>query len=117
MFGLAKEKELDFLLGVELLQICFGTHQVILKFENDVEVSLECDCQVIPKQLHWLAAYEMPAAANILGLLGQKIVETSNFGDGELAWKFSGGNTLLVRDSNEAAESYQIMSRDQRIIV
>lgn len=110
MHGLAKEKDLSFLLERELLQVCVGVYQVILKFEGGIEISLECDYQVVPD-------LSSSPAASLLNLLGSRITNVEKSGNGGVVLGFSDRGTIRIHDSNKDYESYQIVTPEQQIIV
>ena len=41
MFGLPKDTNFDYLIGAELQQVSFGRFQLLLRFSNKIEISVE----------------------------------------------------------------------------
>jgi hypothetical protein len=117
MYGLDQSVNLDFLIGRELLLVCVGKYQVILNFHEDTSITLACDCQVIPPLTDRVPAASLPAVINVLSLLGAKITSAKNIGNGDLALGFSEGVTLMIYDSDEHYESYDITDKNHHIIV
>ena len=41
MYGVPEKERLVGLIGKELIQICFGVHEVIFNFDQDVRITVE----------------------------------------------------------------------------
>ncbi len=108
MRGLSSNVNLDFLLGLELQQVCVGIHQVILNFSSATSIAIESEYRL----------NDAPSApATLCSLLGRSVERVSNTGDGSFLLVFTKGYQLRVLDSNEEYESYQITSPGVQIIV
>jgi hypothetical protein len=108
MMGLSKDMDLSFLGGRELIQVGFGLHQTILRFDADTSISIECDYEVGDQHNDQLG---------LISLLGNTVAKVSNPGDGSLIIEFMSGPTLVIRDSNRDFESYQVESPGKYIVV
>lgn len=117
MYGLPKGADLQFLIGKELVQVCVGMYQVILRFYEELTISLECECEVIPALPGRVPATSQAAVTSLISLIGTKITTANSIGNGDLAAGFSDGTTLLICDSNGNTESYQIIDEVHEIIV
>ena len=108
MYGLSLQTNLGFLLNRELQQVCVGRHQIILRFDADICITLECEYSLdgVPAE-----------AASLFPLLGEKVASLNNSGNGSLAISFSNGCELLIVDSNQGYESYAITAPNIHIIV
>lgn len=109
MYGLPKQTDLSFLANLELIQVCIGIYQVILHFDKETSISLECEYQVNGKTKDLIG---------LVSLLGQHIIDvTIQDEKGEIVLKFSQEGVLVFRDSNLNYESYQIMGQGKALIV
>jgi hypothetical protein len=113
MYGLSRDVSLDPLNGKCLLQVCIGEFQSVLNFDGNVSISIEgefnCD---FPDQ-----SGSCTSKADLLQLIGTRILLVNNTGNGDLMLTFSSGAKLSLHDSNPAAESYEIAFPGCRIIV
>lgn len=107
MFGLPGNFDPSFLRGRTLLQVCVGLHQAILRFDGEVEISIECDFSVSIDGYETTYPSTISGASALMILLSQKIVETSSTADGTLSATFERG-TVTIFDSADHYESYQI---------
>jgi Family of unknown function (DUF6188) len=117
MFGLSKSTDLSFFVGRQLVQVCVGMYQVILRFDEETSVSLECDCQIIPQLPQRMPAYSIHASACLLRVIGDTVTSTNNVGNGDISLEFSNGCSLFIFDSNDDSESYQINHGSNILIV
>lgn len=118
MYGLTKNEDLSFLLEKELIQVCIGSHQSILRFCRDTSICLECAFDLSNLERVGDESCAPRAGADSLPkLLGSRIINVVNRGGGELAITFSGGFTLTIYDSNSNTESYQISDSTRMIVV
>lgn len=110
MYGLEKSVNLEFLIGRELIQISIGTHQVMMAFDRDVHITIEGLCELsfdrgAPTEIHASAPNE---TRQLTQLVGARIDNAVNHGDGNIGLKFSNGIMVRIFDSNKTFESYQI---------
>jgi hypothetical protein len=118
MYGLPLNTDLDFLVGKELMQVCLGRYQSVLHFEGQLTITLECGFQVRLRGGHRHQERSKRSQTNRLSrLLGNKIVQVTNNGGGELTLAFSNGSVLVVSDTNSEYESYQIADPTHTIVV
>src|SRR5579871_1407834 len=103
MYGLPKDKDLGFLVGRELVQVCIGLHQTVLAFDQDTSISVECEFEILDR-----TGDRSSDKARFLALLASHIATVENRGAGELVLCFSDGASVRIRDSNPNYESYQI---------
>ena len=110
MKGLPNDIELGFLSGCELGQICFNLNQLFLKFDNDVELSIESVCAI-----RWPAGEQLQIddsfrkeATHICELLGRQVSRARRAADGGLIVEFEGGVVLEVFNSHVRYESFQL---------
>ena len=118
MYGLPKNLDLGFLLGKALQQICVGSHEVILKFDDDLEVTVTSECDYKSKTGQFTRVKEYPASASMIcRLLGFSIVKAEGTEDGTLTLRFSNEDTLIIYDDSKQYESYQINYHEHLIVV
>ncbi len=122
MYGLAKEKDLGFMLNKELLQVCIGLNEVLLNFDAEMSILLQCPYEVIPSsglrgRLADQPQHQAGSAVSLLPLIGSKIAGVENQGEGRLVLFFSNGSSLIIQEDDAPYESYQITTPEQRIIV
>ncbi len=119
MYGIPDDIDWSFLVGKELLQACIGLHQMQLRFDDDILLSIEGDFDHFRGEGTSLAGVrELPQkAATLLSLLGLKVATVRRRGRKTLALEFSSGETLWIHDSNESCESFQVIARGKEIIV
>lgn len=118
MYGLSIETDVSFLINRELIQVCIGLYQVILNFDESVSISLECDFEHLFQNETLIENNTLPTSAStLLKLLGAKISDINNQGNGNLELVFSNDSVLRIFDSNEDEESYQIVFDGKEIVV
>ena len=118
MYGLDKELNLQFLKGRELLQLCISLCQVIMKFSEELNISIECDLRITDENGKIVELFDISESSQYLFcLIGSDIVDAIKSGTGDLTLKFSNGYQLALIDSNESTESFTITTPEQEIIV
>jgi len=118
MYGLPTNMDLSFLLGKELIQVCIGTFQSILRCGGGACSSLECEYRVFRMSGDGDGTSAPCSSADgLTAILGRKIVGVTNNGGGELAITFSNDSVLVIYDTNTEYESYQISDRTCTIVV
>jgi len=118
MYGLEKSLNLQFLKGRELLQLCISVCQVIMKFSEDTNISIECDLRFTSESGEVIDLIDIPESSKYLFcLFGVEIVDVIKMDVGDLVLVFSNGCELALIDSNENTESYTITAPEQQIIV
>ena len=108
MFGLPPQTDLTFLGNSELLQVCIGLHQVIMRFDKEITISLECE--------YWVNGI-VQDQMGVVGVLGHRITAVVQGEGGQITARFSSGSLLEFRDSNSCYESYQITAPGRHIVV
>ena len=117
MYGLDKNKDLTFLEGKELIQICIGQHQVILRYTDDVYISIEGNFELLSQDESGYERTLPELASSLVVLLGAKVSETEIGDNGALDLHFSNHEILRLYDSNDNSESYEIGSPNFTIVV
>jgi hypothetical protein len=118
MYGLNKNTDLSFLIQRQLEQVAIGLHQVQLNFDQDVSISLECQFDHISNGESLITSKNLPhSASSLLQLIGSKICEVENPGNGNIENIFSDQSIVKIFDNNESYESYQISAPGINLIV
>jgi|ERR1019366_4176973 hypothetical protein len=125
MYGLPPDIDLSFLLGWKLIQLAFGEHQVILRFNREADlqnltISVEATSLslTLPEGNSNTWSDVLQSAGFLVALIGQHIVQASGTPSGTLTLGFNGGGVLKIHDDNARYESYQITQGDTvKIIV
>jgi hypothetical protein len=120
MYGLAKDVDLGFLNGRELIQIAIGLYHISFRFDEQVAVSVEGEFRYFDGQADSIWRPEAgfaPIAARTVALLGATIQTFEGQEDGTLALTFSNGHRLTIPDSSKEYESYDITSPGRTIVV
>ena len=101
-----KEK-FTFLHGLELVQVCVGQHQIILNFEKDASVTLECDYEVNGAVGDVLA---------VLSLLGKSATNVNGDSTGKVEISFTNGSVVVLIPRMDGMESYQMAAPGKFIV-
>ena len=118
MYGLSKDEDLSFLIGRELQQVCVGNFQVILNFDNQTSINIECEFSVRGTAEHGPCEENRNInISKLFGVLGHRVVGLTNKGDGDLEIKFSDGSLIAILDADANIESYTISDPNHMIII
>jgi hypothetical protein len=128
MYELDANLNLDFLVGLTLIQVCVGEYQLQLRFHPDVNVSIEESVSFnTPSSKsswgiedHWTRFPEggdMKGIVDLLGFLGKTTTAFHRVGKSGLSLAFDDGFRLELYGENERYESYQIGHSGGLIIV
>jgi hypothetical protein len=116
MNGLPEAFDASFLVGASLVQVCVGLHEVILRFAEDIDVTIECDVDVVTTT----GAASMGSAPEIgrafVAVLGQRITAAHGSPGGDLAIEL-GAARFVLHDSSASYESYQVRHGDHLVVV
>ena len=119
MYGLSADEDLSFLIDRELIQVCVGKFQVILNFDHQTSINIECEFSCRGADDH--GPCEENRNVNITGLfgiLGHRVVGLTNKGDGDLEIKFSDGSLIaILYNSRTNIDAYSITDPNHTIIV
>ena len=118
MYGLPKDVDLSLFLNETLVQICFGSNDLILNFHKDVSVMITsqiglADTDGVIRVEEKFGKY----ASRLLALLGQDVIKAVGEENGTLMLLFNGGDALYIYDISEHYESYTITYKDKEITV
>jgi hypothetical protein len=119
MYGLDKDTDLSFFSEKELLQVCVGEYQIILKFDGSIQLSLECIFEHVLKDGQVLLGDSSKpiSSSSLMTLLGSSVKRADNIGEGNIELLFLNGDKIRIYDSNDGTESYNITFPEGRIVV
>jgi hypothetical protein len=114
MYGLPSDFDATFLVGQEVIQIRVGQHQIILSFPGNTYISIvfafslnDADPLVVG----------VDSATYLLPLIGHVVCAATRIGKGDLRINFDDGHSLIILESEDNYESYQIMRPGETIVV
>ena len=114
MHRIEKNTNLSALAGKSVEQICIGVHQVILRLEDDLYISIEGNFSFETQARQ--EDYRTSAKA-FADLLDHRIVDAEVLCDDAVGFKFSNGTMLTIFDSSDYYESFQIKLPDRLLVV
>lgn len=119
MHGLKGDEQFDFLLHSELLQIAVGSHDLQLRFANEVSISVTSRLVVETGSDTDLSFSDFAMGASaIASFLGEQIVSYEIGADLlTLALKFSSGRSIKLIDDSSSLESYVITYGDRVFVI
>jgi hypothetical protein len=109
MNGLPSDIDVGFLLGLQLAQVCFNVNQLFLKFDRDIEVSIESSCAIrSPAGDQVQLEHFREEATRICSLVGKRLSRAQRAADGGLTLEFEDAYVLQIFNSNRRYESFQL---------
>ena len=117
--SLAVTKIADLLRHREVIQIAIGAHQVIFRFDRDVEISVEGHFNYVHNSVGAVDWYPRATqvAATTVELLGSNVLDAQKVDDDSLQLFFSNGDLLTITRPDQNFESYQVTGKGVGIIV
>jgi hypothetical protein len=118
MYGIPEETDWSFALGKELIMVCVGQHQLVLRFHGDVVISIEGRFEHVSSGAVVKGESELPQrAASLMSLVG-KTVGAIRAEDAKTLWiGFANGEALRIYDSSSNYEAFQITAPGVDIVV
>jgi hypothetical protein len=118
LHGFPADADFRFFVGQALTQVCIGMHEMILRFSDDVTVTVEGDLGVgVAVGAERIFSDYRKAAADVASFLSRAVADVEPQADGTLSLKFGGGGRLNFYDSSSHYESYQIQYQAKFYIV
>ena len=119
MYKLPANVDLSFFKGNILLQICIGANEIILRFENQISITVQTDVVHKSQSGDVTAIYKsMPeSAAMLVGFLHSAVTEATAIDPSTISLRFANGEYLEIYDTSTQYESYQIVHGHETIIV
>ena len=117
MNGLPINIDLSDLVGLTVTQICFGFATLIMRFDPDVDLTIESDCILTSPagQVESINEFRNHAVP-ICGLLGEQLLDASRDSSGGLLFKFQSGTTFQIINDSVAYESFQLRIGSQLFV-
>lgn len=117
MYGLAQDADLTFFVNRQLLQVCLGPHQVIVKFDGRVSINSSSTMQVSVSTGAVRSDDPRVLGPALLGLLTDTVTGVQWSTDGTIRLAFAGGGSLQLVDDASPFESYEIQHGEGLIVV
>ena len=119
MYGLPKDFDATFLVGLTLEMICFNINQVYLHFSDHVMITIEGDFlyQVSPSDNASRTTSPPILKSNLMQLLEHSVSKASGDKDGTLTMVFDNGQIIKLLDTLPNYESYKFKHGERTIIV
>jgi hypothetical protein len=118
MYGLPKDADLTFMVNRELLQVCVGSNEAILHFDDDLSITIMTTVRHEVSGRPTAVYEDSPAsAAALVRFLGCRLLEIKGDEAGNMRMTFSNGETLEIRDEDPHYECYLIEHHDRVIVV
>ena len=107
-------KEFSFLRNKELIQVCFGKFEIILNFDDDLSITIECPFSFLSKNktLDWNPDDLADMPLNYL--LGRKIINWEIENSKEFGFFFDSKESIKIHLSVETGyENVTISTKDE----
>lgn len=110
--------DLSWIIDKELIQICVGLYQVILRFTHQLSITVECPYFINMGDIIVEASGDNPETSkNLVCLLGHSINSCYQHENGEFVLDFSNGYSLKLVPEITGAESFSIKDGEFEILV
>ncbi len=101
MYGLPRELDLTFFMGREILQICFGTNDLVLNFDDAVTISISSAISVSCGEQGVKTEMYIEVAQQLSRVLQVPVTAVNVVNDGKaLSISFANGFELLIWDDS-----------------
>lgn len=118
MYGLPSDTDLRFFDGKLLRQVCIGSNEIILRFDDDVTLVAQTDIGHVSGGIITAIYKTSPSAAQVVAcLLHKAVVQASRKDLGTLVLDFGNNEGLEFYDTSEQFESYTITYGTAMIVV
>jgi hypothetical protein len=117
MHRIAKDTDLSPLAGKMVEQVCIGRHQVIVRLEDELCISIEGDFQFGSAASGEREMDYRHAAQKFADLLERRILKAEVIQNDVVVVEFSDGARLTIFDSSDQYKSFQIKLPDRLVVV
>ena len=118
MFGLPRNVDLSFFVDRAVSQVCFGAHDLILNFSDELSVSVTSLIEFKDAKGEAVRSEDFREVASALvSLIDRTVVSVNGEMDGTLDLIFDNGARLSIFDRYKQYESYVIKHRETLIVV
>lgn len=109
--------DLSWITGKELIQVCIGSYQVILRFTYQLIITIECPYSMSMEEAIVEASGDDPETSkNLVCLLEHSINSCHQHENGEFVLDFSNGYSLKLIPETTGAESFSIKDGEYEIL-
>jgi hypothetical protein len=118
MYGIPRTDRLAGLLGTDLIQVCIGSHHVILRFDERAAISVECSFDHILKNqetYHYEDLWKQPST--LTTLLGSSVTKVETPERRTLRLYFSNGEAIDLFEDSDQYECFRIQIGEDEIVV
>jgi hypothetical protein len=106
------------MIGKELIQVCYGKFQTLLRFEQDVTVSIEGNIEHrIGEKLLGRSEGRNQGLACLILLIGASIEDVKVKQENALELTFSNSHTLSLFSDDSPYEAFSISGLGQSVVV
>lgn len=116
VFGLPDDFDGSFLVDRSLLQVSIGLHEVIFRFDEDVEITVEGEFKVVVGNEGQVFRSPVEGGAASLALLQEVVSDVRGTTNGTLTLTFP-SSVLEIYDTSPRYESYQVRNGEQLYVV
>jgi hypothetical protein len=112
------QSDLSFLVDKELLQFCYGEHEIILNFSDDISLTVESQLHLKMKngdQFQWNSGSRKQS--NLESLINSKVISISLAPDNSLDIVFENNALATIKINENGFESYQITYHKKYYVV
>ena len=119
MHGISAVTDLSFFVDMVLEQVCIGCSEAILRFGDNVSITIMTDISHTSSAGEITALYKTikPSAPMLVNLINFSVKKASTMPPGTLILEFSNGDKIEIYDTSLAYESYTITYGDKVIAV
>lgn len=117
MHGIPSGYEAPFLRGVKLHQVCVGENEVILHFEMDTTLTVECPTRWRTGEDRREHLDPSAAAVDFVGLVGANVQDVFVLSPTELELAFANATSVVLIDDSDSYESFTVRHGDHLLVV
>jgi hypothetical protein len=117
MYGIRPNVSLAFLRETTIVQVCFGSHDLVLNFAEDIRIAIFSSVSMGFKggPLHKYGN-SRDAAADLFALLDKHVDDVAWTADGTLTLTIA-DRVLQIHDDSDRFESYVIRNGTEEVVV
>jgi hypothetical protein len=118
MFGLNDSEDYNFLKLKRLIQICISQYQVILRFDDDISISVESAIRYKNRQGNYYTYEDNKLiGSDFISLIGNKIHSIDCENSNILKLSFDTKEVIELINDSEAYESFNIFVDGKTIVI
>jgi Family of unknown function (DUF6188) len=118
LYGLPAGVDFRFFIDLEVTQVCIGVHELILRFSDEVTVTVEGDLGIrVAATPQRVSGNYRELAADAASLLAQKVTDVRSATSGTLILDFGESAQISLYDSSSHYESYNILHGSKLYVI